>query len=98
MEVTRRYTLQELAELAGVAPRTIRYYTTQGLLPAPPTRGRNASYSEAHLNRLRLVEKLKSAYLPLSTIREQLGSLSDEQVAALAAQPLEEARPPKREG
>ena len=29
------YTIGELAEAAGVTPRTVRYYTAEGLLPAP---------------------------------------------------------------
>ena len=29
-----RYSLTELADLAGVTPRTVRYYLAQGLLPA----------------------------------------------------------------
>ena len=28
-----RYTLTDLADLAGVTPRTVRYYLAQGLLP-----------------------------------------------------------------
>jgi DNA-binding transcriptional MerR regulator len=80
-----RYSLQELAERGGVPVRTIRYYTTQGLLPPPLSRGRYAAYTEAHLNRLRLIGKLKRAYLPLPAIRAQLEGLTDAQVEALAA-------------
>ena len=29
------YSLQELADLAGATPRTIRYYIAQGLLASP---------------------------------------------------------------
>jgi DNA-binding transcriptional MerR regulator len=80
-----QYTLQELADLAGVTVRTIRFYTTQGLLPPPLSRGRYAAYGEAHLNRLRLIGKLKRAYLPLTAILAQLKELTDPQIAALAA-------------
>ena len=33
-----RYSLTELADLAGVTPRTVRYYMSQGLLPSPGLR------------------------------------------------------------
>jgi len=33
------YTIGQLAELAGVTPRTIRYYTAEELLPRPDARG-----------------------------------------------------------
>ena len=29
------YSLADLARLAGVTPRTVRYYVAQGLLPSP---------------------------------------------------------------
>ena len=51
-------TIQELAERARVTTRTIRYYTEQGLLPAPE-RGRPARYTEEHLQRLELIRRLK---------------------------------------
>jgi len=66
------YTIGELARLAGVTPRTIRFYTAEGLLPPPETRGRYARYGQAHLRRLERIAELKSAYLPLSAIRERL--------------------------
>jgi DNA-binding transcriptional MerR regulator len=78
------YTLAELSELTGIPRRTIRFYTTEGLLPRPLTRGRYASYTQAHLDRLLLIDTLKRSYLPLAAIKEQLGALSDEQVSGLA--------------
>ncbi|NJN14816.1 MAG: MerR family transcriptional regulator [Oscillochloris sp.] len=66
------YTIGELAELAGVTPRTIRYYTGEGLLPQPDTQGRYARYGKPHLERLRMIAELKAEYLPLRVIRERL--------------------------
>ena len=77
------YTISELARAADVTPRTIRYYTAEGLLPPPDTRGRYALYSEAHLLRLRLIARLKDAYLPLSEIKTRLENLSSEQIQQL---------------
>lgn len=74
------YTISQLAEAAGVTLRTIRYYTTEGLLPPPDTRGKYALYNQDHLNRLRLIARLKNAYLPLGEIKGRLESLTAEQV------------------
>lgn len=70
------YSIGELAQRAGVTPRTIRYYTAEGLLPSPETRGRYASYTDAHLQRLALIAELKAQYLPLHVIRERLDAES----------------------
>jgi len=80
------YTIGDLADAAEVTPRTIRYYTAEGLLPPPDTRGRYALYGEDHLLRLRLIARLKEAYLPLSEIKARMERLSAEQVAKLLAE------------
>ena len=65
------YTLQQLADEAGVTPRTVRYYIAQGLL-ASPGAGSGARYGDAHLERLRLIRQLQRNHLPLAEIRKQL--------------------------
>jgi DNA-binding transcriptional MerR regulator len=72
MHDERSYTIGELAHEAGVTPRTVRYYTAEGLLPQPDTRGRYARYSHSHLERLEQIARLKEQYLPLHVIRERL--------------------------
>ena len=79
------HTIGELAEKAGVTQRTIRYYTAEGLLPAPDTRGRYALYNADHLNRLQLIARLKDAYLPLGEIKARMDRLDAEQVEQLLA-------------
>lgn len=81
-----RFTLKELAERSGASARTIRYYTTEGLLPPPLSRGRYSSYTVSHLHRLQLIDRLKRLYLPLTAIRDRLSCLTDRQVADLAVQ------------
>jgi DNA-binding transcriptional MerR regulator len=51
----------DVARLAGTTPRTIRYYEEIGLLPEAPARqsGRHRTYSEAEVDRLREVMRLK---------------------------------------
>ncbi len=65
----RTYSLKELAELTGIESRTIRSYIAKGLLQGPSTRGRNASYSESHLERLHEIQALKNRGMPLEEIR-----------------------------
>jgi DNA-binding transcriptional MerR regulator len=77
------YTISELAEASGVTTRTIRYYTAEGLLPPPDTRGRHALYGVEHLRRLELIARLKNAYLPLGEIKARLEQLTSEQVEQL---------------
>jgi DNA-binding transcriptional MerR regulator len=86
MAENQHYTIGALAEAADTTPRTIRYYTAEGLLPPPDTRGRYALYSDDHLLRLRLIARLKEAYLPLHEIRARIAPLSTEQVQQLLAE------------
>ena len=54
-----RYSLTELADLAGVTPRTVRYYLPRGLLPSSGRSGPGAKYGDEHLARLRLIRRLQ---------------------------------------
>lgn len=80
MSKAERYTINELAEAAEVTQRTIRYYTAEGLLPPPDTRGRYALYGREHLRRLELITRLKEAYLPLNEIKSRVTQLKPEEV------------------
>ena len=64
------YTLEELAKMVRINPRTIRSYIQQGLMSGPDSMGRNARYKDYHLKRLRVIRTLKEVHhLPLSEIR-----------------------------
>jgi DNA-binding transcriptional MerR regulator len=76
--------LQELADEADVTSRTVRYYISQGLLPAPTGQGPSARYTRGHLDRLRLIKRLQQEHQPLAEIRARLETLDDSQIAELA--------------
>ena len=80
-----RYSLPELADLAGVTPRTVRYYLAQGLLPAVGQSGPGSKYDTGHLLRLRLIRRLQGEHLPLAEIRRRLEGLGDADIRELAA-------------
>src|SRR6187455_3335796 len=84
MPEDNRYTLTELADLAGVTPRTVRYYMSQGLLPAVGQSGPGAKYGVDHLARLRLIRRLQAEHLPLAEIRRRMEGLDDATIAELA--------------
>jgi DNA-binding transcriptional MerR regulator len=79
------YSVNELADEAGVTRRTVHYYIAQGLLPASGTEGRGTKYGQAHLDRLRLIRELQRAHLPLADIRQRIGRLNDGQIADLVS-------------
>jgi DNA-binding transcriptional MerR regulator len=82
-----RYTLTELAALAGTTPRTVRYYLSQGLLPSVGVAGPGVKYDDTHLARLRLIRRLQTEHQPLAEIRRRLDSLEDDAILAIATEP-----------
>lgn len=78
---TKTLSLEDLGKLTGLSPRTIRNYIQKGLLPGPVTRGRNASYTDAHLDRLQCIKIIRDkSGLPLDDLRKVILSLSEEQI------------------
>ncbi|KAA0940073.1 MerR family transcriptional regulator [Streptomyces apricus] len=78
-------TVDELAARAGVTVRTVRFYSTKGLLP-PPVIGprRVGHYGQDHLARLALIEELQQQGMTLAGIERYLQQLPD----GLSAQDL----------
>lgn len=68
--------MAELARRSGVTRETIHFYLREGLLPRPEKGGRTvAYYGDAHLERLRLIRRLREEkYLPIAVIRRLLES------------------------
>ena len=53
-----RYMISIAAELVGMHPQTLRIYENRGLVRPKRTRGNTRLYSEADLERLRLIQRL----------------------------------------
>jgi DNA-binding transcriptional MerR regulator len=70
----REYRAAELAELAGITTRTLRFYRERKLLPPPRREGRIAWYDEHHLARLRTISGLLARGHTLGGIADLLGA------------------------
>ena len=57
---TPRYMISVAADLVGMHPQTLRIYEAKGLVAPQRTSGNTRLYSEADLERLRLIQKLTS--------------------------------------
>jgi len=68
----RHWTIDELAAVAGLPVRTIREYQTMRVLEPPLRRGRLGIYGQNHLQRLRLIARLKDRGYSLAGIRDLL--------------------------
>jgi DNA-binding transcriptional MerR regulator len=69
------YTIDELASVARVPSRTIRFYQSKGALMAPEIRGRVAFYGPAHVERLKLIAQLQDRGLRIDAIGDLLASI-----------------------
>jgi MerR family transcriptional regulator/heat shock protein HspR len=57
-EVRPRYMISIAAELVGMHPQTLRMYEQKGLVHPQRTAGNTRLYSDADLERLRLIQRL----------------------------------------
>ncbi|MDT3395118.1 MerR family transcriptional regulator [Streptomyces sp. B1866] len=72
----REFRAAELAELAGITMRTLRYYRQLKLLPPPRLKGRTAYYDDHHLARLRAISSLLARGHTLSGIGELISAFA----------------------
>jgi DNA-binding transcriptional MerR regulator len=84
--LTPRYSIDQLSSLAGLTPRTVRYYIAQGLLERPAGEKRGAHYLQRHLEQLLLIRRWTDAGLSLDRIRE-LRAGAPEDAPPLAVKP-----------
>lgn len=73
-----RFSIDELSTLAGVTPRTVRYYIAEGLLDRPEGEKRGAHYLDRHLQQLLQIRRWTDAGLSLERIRELRAGASDD--------------------
>jgi len=81
----RHYTLDELATLAGVTPRTVRYYIAEALVERPVGTTRGAHYLQRHLEQLLLIRRWTDAGLSLDRIRELIAGAPEDPAPRTAA-------------
>jgi MerR family transcriptional regulator, heat shock protein HspR len=78
MDDRPRYMISVAAELVGMHPQTLRIYESKGLIRPKRTAGNTRLYSEADLERLRLIQQLTNELgLNLAGV-EQVLRLEDE--------------------
>jgi MerR family transcriptional regulator/heat shock protein HspR len=78
MDERPRYMISVAADLVGMHPQTLRIYESKGLIRPKRTSGNTRLYSEADLDRLRLIQRLTNELgLNLAGV-EQVMRLQDE--------------------
>ena len=78
MDERPRYMISVAADLVGMHPQTLRIYENKGLLRPKRTAGNTRLYSDADLDRLRLIQRLTNELgLNLAGV-EQVIRLEDE--------------------
>jgi MerR family transcriptional regulator, heat shock protein HspR len=74
MDDKGRYMISVAADLVGMHPQTLRIYEQKGLVRPKRTSGNTRLYSEADLERLRLIQRLTTDYgLNLAGVEMVLG-------------------------
>ena len=88
-------TARELGAKVGVTARTVRFYTTERLLPSTTFRGTATRYLRPHLVHLAAVRQLQRVTsLSLAGIRKKLDTTPADEIEKLAAAFLPELAPP----
>ena len=72
MDDPKTFSLDEIAALAELPRRTVRYYIQTGLIDRPQGVGKGAFYTQHHIEQLVLVRKWQLAGLSLEKIGEVL--------------------------
>jgi DNA-binding transcriptional MerR regulator len=72
--------------------RTVRYYTTIGLLDRPLMEGRQAWYQRRHVLQILSIKALQSHHLPLAEIQSVLYGKTDQELDSLLRSLLKEKK------
>lgn len=63
--------------------RTIRYYTSLGLIDRPVIEGRQARYGKRHVLQVLAIKSLQARHLPLSEIQSRIYGRTDQELEAM---------------
>lgn len=77
-------TIGELGARSGLAPSALRFYESQGLLPAERSAGRQRRYPRSALRRLAFIRSAQWVGLSLDEVREALAGLPDTRTPTVA--------------
>jgi DNA-binding transcriptional MerR regulator len=69
-DLSKSWSIDELAGLVGVPTRTVREYRTVGLIDAPRKVGRVGRYDDSHRQRMLLIARLQDRGYSLAAIRD----------------------------
>jgi DNA-binding transcriptional MerR regulator len=83
---SQRYSIHNLATLANVSTRTVRFYIAQGLMDRPHGTKRGAWYEDRHLKQLLLIRRWTDSGVSLDRVRE-LQAGSPEEAPPQSSQP-----------
>lgn len=72
MSGARTFTLDQIASMAELPRRTVRYYIQSGLVDRPEGVGKGAYYTQRHIEQLLLIRKWQLAGLSLERIGDLL--------------------------
>lgn len=73
-----KLSIDQVAALAGLTTRTVRYYLQQGLVSRPEGAKRGAYYLQRHVEELLMLRRWADAGLSLDRIRELRAGAADE--------------------
>lgn len=77
-------TIGELSARSGLAPSALRFYESEGLLPAQRSAGGQRRYPRSALRRLAFVRSAQRVGLTLDEVRQALRSLPNERTPSVA--------------
>ena len=96
MTSAARYAIGDLARLAGVSRRTVRYYVQEHLIPVPLGVGRGNHYGPEHLEQILRVKAMQEAGKTLDEIRYETTHGAARAEARLKPRATYEEAPPER--
>lgn len=80
-----RFSIDELSTLAGVTPRTVRYYIAEGLVDRPEGEKRGSHYLRRHLEQLLVIRRWTDAGVSLDRVRELLAGAPEDRAPRRSA-------------